>query len=228
MLRALSTVLLLLLIGPWSSPRAESLPRKNLWVELRWVETQVSAAAVAGVRDGAVVLGTAGSVSPRGQVVLSTDKRQSGIQAMPRLLVLNGSQASVQLSETTPVQWLDYGVETAATTRSAQIGGPQVYAVPRTALSTQTRSVSLSPRWPGDRQPVTVELRSQLDQPSAELRGTTQQTLLLSTVQLPLGEWLTIARSGDTPQAAPRGSLSTRDAEPKLQRELQLRVELAP
>ncbi len=60
-MRALTSLLLLFALCAQAS--AQALPRKNLWVELRWVETQVSAAAVAGVRDGAVVLGTAGSVS---------------------------------------------------------------------------------------------------------------------------------------------------------------------
>lgn len=225
-MRALISLLLLFALCAQAS--AQALPRKNLWVELRWVETQVSAAAVAGVRDGAVVLGTAGSVSPRGQVVISTDKRESGMQLLPRLLVLNGASASVQLSEMTPVQWLDYGVEASPTTGGSPTGGAKVYAVPRSGISTQTRSVSVSPRWPGPRQPVTVELRTQLDQTATDPAAPRQQTLLLSTVQLPLGEWLTIARSGASLQTQQRGTLSTRDAEASVLRELQLRVDLAP
>lgn len=225
-MRALISLLLLFALCAQAS--AQALPRKNLWVELRWVETQVSAAAVAGVRDGAVVLGTAGSVSPRGQVVISTDKRESGMQLLPRLLVLNGASASVQLSEMTPVQWLDYGVEASPTTGGSPTGGAKVYAVPRSGISTQTRSVSVSPRWPGPRQPVSVELRTQLDQAATDPAAPRQQTLLLSTVQLPLGEWLTIARSGASLQTQQRGTLSTRDAEASVLRELQLRVDLAP
>lgn len=227
-MRTLVLTLLLLLSGLPSGASAEALPRKNLWVELRWIETQVSAAAVAGVRDGAVVLGTTGSISPRGQVVLGTDKRESSVQAMPRLLVLNGTHASVQLSEMTAVQWLDYGVEASPSTRGMPTTDARVYAVPRSTLSTLTRSVSISPRWPGARQPVTVELRSQIDQAAAEPGSAMQQALLLSTVQLPLGEWLTIARSGASLQVQQRGTLSTRDAEPSVLRELQLRVDLAP
>lgn len=225
-MRALISLLLLFALCAQAS--AQALPRKNLWVELRWVETQVSAAAVAGVRDGAVVLGTAGSVSPRGQVVISTDKRESGMQLLPRLLVLNGASASVQLSEMTPVQWLDYGVEAWPTTGGSPTGGAKVYAVPRSGISTQTRSVSVSPRWPGPRQPVSVELRTQLDQAATDPAAPRQQTLLLSTVQLPLGEWLTIARSGASLQTQQRGTLSTRDAEASVLRELQLRVDIAP
>ncbi len=226
-MRALISLLLLFALCAQAS--AQALPRKNLWVELRWVETQVSAAAVAGVRDGAVVLGTAGSVSPRGQVVISTDKRESGMQLLPRLLVLNGASASVQLSEMTPVQWLDYGIEATPTTGGGPAGGAsKVYAVPRSGLSIQTRSFSVTPRWPGARQPATVELRTQLDQPATDPAATRQQTLLLSTVQLPLGEWLTIARSGASLQTQQRGTLSTRDAEASVLRELQLRVDIAP
>jgi hypothetical protein len=222
MLRALSTVLLLLLIGLWSSARAESLPRKNLWVELRWVDIQVSTAAVAAVRDGAVVLGTTGSYSPRGQVVLGTGNQDGTIQALPRLMVLNGRSASVQISETSPVQWLDYAVELAPGARGASAAaGARVYAAPRSGHATQLRGFSVSPRWPGGQAPVQVELRSSSDQG-------TGQAELFSTVQIPLGQWLTIARSGDAVAASPRGSLSTRDAEARTLRELQLRVDLAP
>lgn len=222
------TTLLVLLFSLCAQAWSQALPRKNLWVELRWVETQVSAAAVAGVRDGAVVVGTAGSVSPRGQVVISTGRQASEMQAMPRLLVLNGSSASVQLSEMTPVQWLDYGIDAAATTRGSPASSARVYAVPRSGLSTQTRSVSVSPRWPGARQPVTVELRTQLDQAATDPAAPRQQTLLLSTVQLTPGEWLTVARSGGSLQTQQRGTLSTRDAESGVLRELQLRVDIAP
>lgn len=223
-MRTLSALLLLILLSALAS--AQTLPRRNLWVELRWVETQVSAAAVAGVRDGAVVLGTAGSVSPKGQVVLGTEKRSSDFQLLPRLLVLNGQTASVRLSETTAVQWLDYGVELDAATRGTPASGAKVYAAPRTITVGHSRGLSVSPRWPGGRQPVQVELRTELSQPGEA--GASSQTQLVSTLQLPLGEWLTVARSGQSLQRQTGGTLSSRDAEVSSLRELQLRVDLAP
>lgn len=213
---------LLPLLLPLRAHAQPALPQRNLWVELRWVESRVSGAAMAGVGDGAVVLGTGGSYSPRGQVVLGTGRQEGAIQTLPRLLVLNGRSASVQISESRPVQWVDYGVEVPADARGVPpTAGARVYAVPRSGQVMQLRGFNLSLRWTGGQAPVLVELRSTTGQDAASAE-------LYSTVQLPLGQWLTVARSGDTPQAAPRGSLSTRDAEPKLQRELQLRVELAP
>ena len=49
-----------------------------------------------------------------------------------------------------------------------------------------------------------------------------------STVTLPLGDWLTVARSGATVLAPAPGSLSSGDAVGQPGRALQLRVSLAP
>ena len=40
-------------------------PKQNLQVELRWVESELSGATVAGLRDGSTVVSTGGSVSAR-------------------------------------------------------------------------------------------------------------------------------------------------------------------
>jgi hypothetical protein len=53
-------------------------------------------------------------------------------------------------------------------------------------------------------------------------------TDVLSTVQAPLGVWVTIARTGNAAMPSPRGTYSTRDAEVQRLRELQLRVDVAP
>lgn len=226
-MRALTFLLALSLsLASGLAAAAERLPQRNLWVELRWVESTLSAAAAAGVRDGAVVVSTGGSYSPRGQVVLSTESG-SRIQALPRLLVLNGGTASVQLSESAPVQWLDYGIEADASTRGSPASGAKVYAVPRSGMATQGRlAVSVSPRWGGGQQPVQLKLSTQSQQ--AGEGGAQRQTEIVSSVQLPLGQWITVARSGGASAVPQRGTLSTRDAEPVTQRELQLRVDLAP
>ncbi|WP_204280290.1 hypothetical protein, partial [Raoultella ornithinolytica] len=51
---------------------AAAPPAVQLLVELRWVDSRLAPAAVAAVRDGAVVVGTAGSVSPRGPGVVTS------------------------------------------------------------------------------------------------------------------------------------------------------------
>ncbi len=210
----------------WSAARAQ--PRQNLWVELRWVEQDLSAAAVAGVRDGALVVGTGGTVSPRAGVVLGTQNEAQRLQALPRLMVLNGQQASITLSEQTPVQWVDAGIE-------RQHGrADRVTAVPRQGWAQQSRSITVKPQWPGGQQAVTVELRAQDQSTPAGPSGygdpnrPLEDAQVLSTVQVPLGQWVTVARSGGVSGQSQRGTLSTRDAETRRLRELQLRVDLAP
>ena len=212
-------------------------PQRNLLVELRWVDSSLSGAVLAGSREGAVVAGTAGSVSPRGQLGVGT--RSHGDAAplqQQRLLVLNGQTASIQLNELTPIQWVDMSVNTAAQVEAgAESPGPgsaaKVRATPRQGFIEQTRSFPVSPHWPGGRQAVRVALRAQGPGAAGSGSGPADplpQLQLQSTVLLPLGEWLTVARSGAVLPHQERGIISSRDAENRIVRELQLRVELAP
>ncbi|MCV2367070.1 hypothetical protein [Roseateles oligotrophus] len=207
---------------------------QNLWVELRWVDSAISGAALSAVRDGSVVVGTAGSVSARGSVGFNTQRRDE--QQVQRLLVLNGHQASVNLTETRPVQWLDFGVQFDA-------GGPggatplpagnsassnKGWAVPRQGVTEQTQGFTVTPHWPGGQQPVRVELRAQGGgNPSNDVQAQSQ-VQVFSTVSVGLGQWLTVARSGAAMQRQERGVTSSRSAETQSTRELQLRVDLAP
>ncbi|WP_144006940.1 hypothetical protein [Pelomonas sp. KK5] len=193
---------------------------QNLQVELRWTESAVSGAAMAGVRDGGYVVGTAGSVSPRpGGVTIST-ARASAPPAQ-RLVVMNGKSASITLTEPQTTQWLDYAVEMP----TQQGGQPKVYAAPRTSVVERSRGFVVTPRWAGGKRPVEVELKAMRPREEAEGGGEEQ---VLSHVQVPLGEWITVARTGAPARAPERGVTSSRDAEPQSSRELQLRVTLAP
>lgn len=222
-----------LLVGSWlwaTQAQADSGPRRNLWVEIRWVDSSLSNAALSGVREGAVVVGTAGSVSPRGGVALSSRRESSSQQQ--RLLVLNGSTARVRLSEQLPVQWLDYGLQWEAGATAAT--GGKVLALPRSGSVEMLSEFSVTPQWPGERQPVRVSVQVQqgrapgvAGEPAPHPQAS-QSTQVQSTVLLPLGEWLTIARSGQRAEAQERGTLSSRDAEGRASRDLQIRVDLAP
>lgn len=214
-----------LLLGLGASAAAQ--PRQNLLVELRWVESGISGAAVAGVRQGAVVVGTGGSVSTRsGGLTLSTRRVEEDISTQQQVLVLNGGTASVMLAEVELLQWLDYGVSL----RSMGGGGANERPETRARIEAQSRSLpverrrgfAISPSWPGGQQPVRVELRAL--SPS----GQTGETEIFSTVQVPLGQWLTVARRGGQLQRSESGVISSRDAEQQTQRELQLRVQPAP
>ncbi len=218
--------------------KATGLPAKNLWIELRWVDSSVSAAVVAGVREGAVVVGTSGSVSPKGGASLSTQRRDEQGSQVQRLLVLNGHAASVQFTENVPMQWVDFGIQVDAQPGVPPSGPPagKVYAVPRSGFTEQTQGFNVTPQWPGGQAPVMLEVRVQSPTPSNNLStarpvgppAASAQTTVLSTVAAPLGDWVTVARSGGSVQARDRGVLSTRDAETQRSRELQIRVDLAP
>lgn len=181
-------------------------------VELRWVDSNLPPAAQAGVRDGAVVVGTAGAVSPRGPGVV-TSTAQPVPQTLQRLLVQNGQRAALRLTTREPLQWVDAVVQL-----DPASGAPRrVHAGPRSGERIATQSFAVTPRWPGGRAPVRVEFDIELGEQA-----------LQSTLQLPLERWQTVARSGGATQPAPRGTFSSRDAAGQPERELQLRVSLQP
>lgn len=220
---------LLCLAGALALPARAGEPRVNLWVELRWVDSRVSQAAVAGVRDGAVVVGTAGSVSPRGAVVIGTEQQAVQGQLLQRLTVLNGFRASVQLGELTPLQWLDFNVPVAQGSAGQAASRDAGRAQLRQGHVEQVRGFSLEAHWPGGREPVRITLRTQDLTPSEAGPGQPPvRTELESTALVPLDEWVTVARSGGQLRRSERGTLSSRDAESVSSRELQVRIQVAP
>lgn len=202
---------LLLTLLPLSAVAAP--PAVVLMVELRWVDSHLPPAAQAGVRDGAVVVGTAGSVSPRGPGVV-TSTAQPLPQTVQRLRVQNGQRAALRLTTREPLQWVDAVVQLDPATRAPQ----RVYASPRSGERLTTQSFTVTPSWPGGQAPVHVEFDIELDDQA-----------LQSALDLPLERWQTVARSGGaTTQPAARGSISSRDAAGQPERELQLRVSIQP
>lgn len=203
-----------LLALPWLAPPAGATPPAvPLQLEWRWVETRLPPAAQAGVRDGAVVVGTAGAVSPRGPGVV-TSTTAAPPPPVQRLQVLNGRQASQQLITREPLQWVDAVVALdparATTPRT-------LHAQPRQGERTSMQRLTITPTWPGGRAPVRVVL----DVVDGDL-------VLQTTLDLPLAQWHTVARSGGGAAPAPHGTLSSRDAAGQPERELQLRVSAAP
>lgn len=194
---------------------AAAPPAVQLVVELRWVDSNLPPAAQAAVRDGAVVVGTAGSVSPRGPGVV-TSTAQAAPAPVQRLLVLNGQRAGLRLTTREPLQWVDAVVEIAPAGSPAS-AARRVYASPRQGERRSAQSFTVTPTWPGGRAPVRVEFA--VDDGDQAFQ---------STLNLPLERWQTVARSGGTQAPAPRGTLSSADAAGHPERELQLRVSVQP
>ncbi|MFG6467421.1 hypothetical protein [Roseateles sp. BYS87W] len=199
--------------APAQAQAASRLPPVTLLVELRWVEQPLTGAAKAGVRDGAFVVGTGGTVSPRGAGVTVSSAPTAEPRVLHQLRVLNGQQARAQLISREPLQTVEtvYDVAPDGKVRGA-------FAKPQTTERRSTQSFNVQATWVGEDTQVRVSFSVQDD-----------RTALESTLDLPPGQWVTVARTGEAaPDAAPKGTLSSQDAARHTERELQLRVTVLP
>lgn len=183
-----------------------------LTVEWRWVDSTLSGAVMGAVRDGSTVVGTAGSVSPKGGVTYSTRQPEDAVSAVERLSVLNGHEASVRLTRQQPLQLLDFRVD--AQSRKAR-------AVTQTQMVDRSSGFSVKPEWKAGS--PTVQLTVRVLTPQAD-----GQAELGTTAVIPLDSWHAVARSGGTAKALPKGTYGTAEAEGVTRRELQLRVTVEP
>ncbi len=167
-----------------------ALPARDLVLELREVEEG----------GGGYAVGT---------------RPQAPLMAPQQLQVRNGSQARLSFAQATPLQWV----------QSVQAPGALTGAgVQQGLIWLQAgQSLQLRPRWPGGQRPATVEVEVQTasvhQQPGREL-PTQERSSLDTPGQAPLGQWVTMARSG---RSTPPGSYSS-DAATQRPRLLQLRV----
>jgi hypothetical protein len=184
-------------------------PPVQLLVELRWVDSALPPSAQAGMRDGAVVVGTAGAVSPRGPGVVTTTVPAVSAPTQ-RLLVQNGERASARLTARQPLQWVDTTVEL-----GPGGGTRRIYASPRPQERQVAQSFTVTPTWAGGNAPVRVTF-------DVEEAGNVYQ----STLSLPMERWQVVARTGGSTAPAARGTVSSRDAAGQPERELQLRVSI--
>jgi hypothetical protein len=190
------------------------LPQRNLVVSWRWVTASSQTGAEAAVRDAGVVVGTGGSADVQGSVTLRAGSREEQAQGEQHLLVLNGGRAAMSLSQAVPLQWAEAAV------------GPRggTVAVLRQGWVEAGGRVEVHPRWPGGRAPVTVDVVQQgtASPEGAEPAPRTEE--LVTTLQLPLDQWTTVAQTASSGASHRAGVLSSRDAERQEHRLLQMRV----
>lgn len=202
------------------------LPLRNLLVEARQGDASQFDERAAGVSSAGVVIGSDGRVSGQAGVSASARSRDAARDTVQQIRVLNGGQAALRVGSTVPMQWLQW------------VWTPQgPVAIGGSRLVETGRGFVVRPRWPGGDAPATVEIRSEASalaggglpsryapdgQPLPE--GSIDQAGVLTTVQLPLGEWFTVASSGDSGRNSERGVLSTRDLAHDRQQVLQLRI----
>lgn len=184
-------------------PAGAELPQRNLVIELRQVEEA----------------GTGFSVG--------TQSRDP-LLAVQQVQVRNGEKASLQLGQSMPMQWVQ-SVSTQNATLSAggasasNSGGAVAHAL---TWMEAGQSFKVQPRWPGATQPVTLDIEVKSahvgDRVGADLPDQFRSQMVTS-VRAPIGQWVTIAATGSSPQAGVYGS----DASSNARRLLQIRV-LAP
>lgn len=140
------------------------------------------------------------------------------LMPLQRVRVRNGEAATLANNTTTPYQWV----------KQAQAAGTQGGAgVERELVWVQTgRTLQLQPEWDG-KQTVIVSVQMQsaaaATEPGRELPGQ-QRGEVVTRVTVPLGRWVTLARSG-AGQEATRGSTHySSDGAAQRARLLQLRV----
>jgi hypothetical protein len=205
--------LAVLLLGPvhaalaQTRPQAKTqaaLPKLDLTVELRQVEES----------------GTAGFTA-------STQSPQPLLEQQ-QVQVRNGEKASLSMGQSIPMQWTQ-----SVSSHSSSLAAGTATAASQGGAVTQAltwmdagQSITVLPRWAGAKQPVSVEVEVQSasvgPRTGTEL-PTRSRSQWVSTVTLPLGQWVTIATSGKTPLT---GVVSS-EAAIESRRMLQIRV-LAP
>lgn len=173
-----------------SLPALAQLPQRNLTVELRQVEDTAAGYAV-GTRP------------------------QSPLLAPQTLQVRNGDKAHWRFGQAIPLQWVQ------SVSAAGPMSGPSVR---QGLLWLQAgQSLAVQPRWPGGSRPVQVQIEVQAAaveaRPGSEL-PVQASSALATTLEAPLGSWVTFASSG---AVAPRGSYSSA-AGPQARRLMQLRV----
>jgi hypothetical protein len=200
------------------------LPKRDLLVELRQIqegqENLGSQDAPNGVDTGSTAY-TAGT-APAGAVLVPQQVR-----------VRNGEKANLRLLVSTPMQWSQsVGSQTATQNASTTSAATSTTLSASNTANTVNQSltwmeagqnITITPRWPGGKQPATVELEMQSavmdERTSSDLPAITRQQVS-TTVSAPLRQWVTIASSGS---AASSGRYSSAGAA-QARRLVQIRV----
>lgn len=204
--------------GALAAQPGEPLPQVNLRVELRQTEAAERQASELG---GRVVIRAGERVGARVDAGAEARDSASELGARQQVLVLNGGRAGVRLAQSMPLQWLQ------AVPLPPAAGGPGFVLVPGTVFIEAGQGFTVQPRWPGGTAPVWVEVATE----GGRLGGTwgggaavRQQSQVLTTLQLPLGEWVTVAESADEERQRDSGLLSRRSQSGSHRLQVQMRV----
>lgn len=201
-----------------------SVPLRNLVVEWRMEGQGQVRDSGAGVRQGRVIIDSQRGVVVQGDVRAGTWQTESQTQSVQQVQVLNGGRARLYVGRSQPYtvwQWTSAPVQRPG----RDLPGGTVQAWGQTAWLDLGQGLTVRPRWPGGRAPVTVELEARASgQPAYEPDGQVRYSEVASTVAVPLGEWTVVARSGRSTQQTRSGTLSTDAIDDSQSEQLAIRI----
>lgn len=229
--------------------RDEALPARNLLVEWRTSGERSQQERRAGLRQGQVTIDTRG-VWSTGTLQAGTVQTESRQDSTQQVQVLNGGRARLYVGTSQPLtvwQWAgpvggggglggygpSNGVSVGNGGGNSGASGYGGQALPQTVWVDLGQGLSVTPRWPGGRAPVVVELEAQTRQsasPGGRLLGRvdpdgqTRRSELASTLSVPLGQWTVVARSGGRSEQQRSGTLSTRELDDAQSEQLEIRI----
>ncbi len=193
-------------------------PQRNLSVEMRVSDDQADAQRDA---QGSVTVGSRGGrIHAAGSVTVRSGSSRQASDATQRVLVLNGGRATLRLAQglqvdDTEVWWTPWGPGAAVRSQWVEL----------------VNGMEVQPRWPGGDAPVTLEIAAQSAGRATPNSGQPlpPQASMFTTVQVPMGEWVEVARvqgrqSASTVSGGAAGGFGASTS--SRQRSLQVRVGL--
>lgn len=233
--------------GAHAGPR-DGLPQRNLLVEWRVGGEGTSSQRQAGIEVGRVIIDSRRGVIGQAGITAGTVRTESQGSSVQQVMVLNGGRARLFMGRTQSLTawqfvftpgaaqpgqggWGGYGpVGTTGTPGTPANRG--VTALPQTVWVDIGEGLHVTPRWSGGAD-VVVDIEAQSRQPmqpgsayggQLDPDGQTRRTELASTVSVPLGQWVVVARNGGRMQRAQSGTLSTRDVDESQSQQLEIRI----
>lgn len=235
-------------VDAWAAGPAEGLPQRNLLIEWRSQGSGLSQDSRAGLRQGRITVDSRGAaVGGAWQAgTVQTESRQDGVQ---QVQVLNGGRARLYIGQSQPYtvwQWAGAlpgaggslqapGQQPALGAGGATAWGGNGQVLPQTVWLDLGQGLSVRPRWPGGQAPVWVEFEAQgreAASPGGRLLGRvdpdgqTRRSEVASTLSVPLGQWVVVARSGVRTEQARSGTFSTRALDESQSDQIEVRITL--
>jgi hypothetical protein len=188
-------------------------PLRNLSVEMRVSDDQADAQREA--RGGVTVTNRGGRPDVGGSVTVQSGSLRQGMDSTQRVLVLNGGRATLRMAQGMQVDdievwWTPWGPGVAVRSQWLEL----------------VNGMEVQPRWPGSDAAVLLEIAAQS---AGRARPNSGQPLppqanVFTTVQVPMGEWVEVARVQGRQSTVSGGGFNASTS--SRQRSLQVRVSL--